>query len=83
MDTRTVYLISYRQQPRERAHFALFIPYNDGTGNGIVIHVVGTPMSGYGLEFKRRYNLQLDSAQARKVRDRHRGCTVGLRLASG
>ncbi len=63
MSTRAVYLISYRQSPRQRAHFAIWVPYADSK-DGTVIHVVGAPMAGFQLEFKRGYD---PSATARKL----------------
>lgn len=53
MSTRTVYLIAYRNTSQQRAHFAIWVPYKDNGTVGTQIHVVGTPMSGYQLEFKR------------------------------
>ncbi|KAI9679789.1 MAG: hypothetical protein M1817_004803 [Caeruleum heppii] len=39
-----------------RAHWAVFVPQADSEHKGKVIHVVGTPFTGYGLEFKREYD---------------------------
>ena len=50
-----VYLISSRQVPSQRAHFAIFIPSAADPQIGTVINVVGAPMIGYLLEFKRNY----------------------------
>lgn len=56
MAPRTLYLISYRRMARDRAHFAIWVPYVEGGKSGTLIHVVGAPMAGYQLEFKRCYN---------------------------
>jgi hypothetical protein len=53
MSTRTVYLASSRQSSRQRAHFALFVPSANDASIGTLIHVVGAPMAGYSLQFKR------------------------------
>ncbi|KAL9114743.1 MAG: hypothetical protein Q9227_001422 [Pyrenula ochraceoflavens] len=58
MSTRTVSLISSRNTPAQRAHFAIFVP-SAIPDMGTVIHVVGTPMTGYQLEFKKNYQPRL------------------------
>ncbi|CAG8960237.1 hypothetical protein HYFRA_00012756 [Hymenoscyphus fraxineus] len=41
-----------------RTHWALFIPTTlQKPENGTLIQVLGTPFTGYGLEFKRNYDL--------------------------
>ena len=39
------------------AHWALFIPSSTSSTQGTLIQVLGTPFTGYGLEFKRGYKL--------------------------
>ncbi|CAO2651184.1 Nn.00g094810.m01.CDS01 [Neocucurbitaria sp. VM-36] len=56
MSTRTVFLIIYPGQAGQRAHFGIWVPYAEGGAEGNVIHVVGLPMVGFSLEFKRKYN---------------------------
>ncbi|KAF2650382.1 hypothetical protein K491DRAFT_139372 [Lophiostoma macrostomum CBS 122681] len=56
MATRTLYLITYRRVLRERTHFAIWAPYKEEGGTGTLIQVLGAPMAGYGLEFKRAYS---------------------------
>ncbi|KAH7092036.1 hypothetical protein FB567DRAFT_588349 [Paraphoma chrysanthemicola] len=56
MSTRTVYLLIYPGQSGQRAHFAIWVPYEEGGSEGTVIHVVGAPMAGFSLQFKRCYN---------------------------
>ena len=63
MAIRTVYLVSARNTPWQRAHFSIFVP-SAGTANpalGTIIHVVGAPMAGYSLEFKRNYAPELSN----------------------
>ncbi|KAF2873989.1 hypothetical protein BDV95DRAFT_604205 [Massariosphaeria phaeospora] len=55
MATRTIFLIIYPGQPNQRAHFGVWVPYKEDGVEGTVIHVVGAPMAGFSLEFKRRY----------------------------
>lgn len=55
MATRTLSLVAFRQSARQRAHFAIFVPSDVGSRRGTLIHVVGAPMAGYTLEFKRNY----------------------------
>jgi len=62
MSTRVLYLISFRQSARQRAHFTIWVPYANGK-DGTLIHVIGAPMAWYQLEFKRKYD---PSATARK-----------------
>ncbi|TVY43213.1 hypothetical protein LSUB1_G001933 [Lachnellula subtilissima] len=40
-----------------RAHWALFIPSSTSSTQGTLIQVLGTPFTGYELEFKRGYEL--------------------------
>ncbi|KAK2791103.1 hypothetical protein FQN52_005059 [Onygenales sp. PD_12] len=56
MAPRDISLIAYRSTPTQRAHFAVFIPSASDPGVGTIIHVVGAPMAGYQLEFKRNYS---------------------------
>jgi hypothetical protein len=57
MVSRTVFLVSSRLVPSQRAHFAIFVPSAADPQTGTIIDVVGTPMMGYSLEFKRNYAL--------------------------
>lgn len=63
-----IYLHTERQSSKQRAHFSLFIPFSSSqtpsepstlvptqTTKGTKIHVVGAPMTGFALEFKRGY----------------------------
>lgn len=59
MASRTVSLIAYRNAATQRAHFAIFIPSAANQDLGTLIHVIGAPMAGYQLEFKRNYSLVL------------------------
>ncbi|KAI2793095.1 hypothetical protein POX_b03143 [Penicillium oxalicum] len=59
MATRTIYLVSYRNTPSQRAHFAVFVPSAADPKRGTLIHAVGAPMAGYILEFKRNYSPDL------------------------
>tara|TARA_R110002003_G_scaffold214_40_gene16331 strand:- start:8484 stop:9047 length:564 start_codon:yes stop_codon:yes gene_type:complete len=56
MSNRTIFLIIYRGQTGQRAHFGIWVPYEEDGEEGTVIHVVGAPMAGFSLEFKRRYS---------------------------
>lgn len=40
-----------------RAHWALFVPSSTSSTQGTLIQVLGTPFTGYGLEFKQGYKL--------------------------
>ena len=53
---RTVHLVSDRQASFQRAHFSLFVPSATDPTKGTVIRVVGAPMAGYALEFKRNHS---------------------------
>ncbi|KAL6251368.1 hypothetical protein RBB50_001577 [Rhinocladiella similis] len=56
MAPRNLSLIKYRQSSTQRAHFAVFVPSAAKVNVGTLIRVVGAPMAGYRLEFKRNYN---------------------------
>ena len=51
-----IFLISFRGMVKQRAHFAIFVPSRANTEVGTMIHVVGAPMAGFKLEFKRNYS---------------------------
>lgn len=55
MATRQLYLLKYRNSSSQRAHFGVFVPSAADTHVGTLIHVVGAPMAGYSLEFRRNY----------------------------
>ncbi|KAF2134433.1 hypothetical protein P153DRAFT_362202 [Dothidotthia symphoricarpi CBS 119687] len=55
MSTFTLYLLVYLGQAGQRSHFAIWLADDEGGDVGTVIHVVGSPMSGFALQFKRRY----------------------------
>jgi hypothetical protein len=40
-----------------RSHWAIFIPGIFNTSIGMLIQVLGTPFTVYGLEFRRNYNI--------------------------
>ena len=63
--SRNLYLIKYRQASTQRAHFAIFVPSAANAQVGTLIHVVGAPMAGYQLEFKRNYNPVLATYEVR------------------
>jgi hypothetical protein len=49
------------------SHWALFIPAVGTPDVGKIIHVVGTPFSGFGLEFKRNYKLDKTKRKFRRI----------------
>lgn len=55
MTARALQLISSRNSSKQRAHFAIFLPSAANPDVGTLIQVVGAPMAGYLLEFKRNY----------------------------
>lgn len=55
--TRTIYLLSYTAL-RSARHWAIFIPNANSPTKGKVINVTGSPFTGFGLEFKRNYDLE-------------------------
>jgi hypothetical protein len=74
MATRTIQLISYRNSSKQRAHFAIFVPSGANPDLGTLIHVVGAPMAGYMLEFKRNYSPTM-------TQERHEMYPIGEVLA--
>lgn len=58
MASRTISLVTFRNSAYQRAHFGIFIPSVTDQDVGTLIHVVGAPMAGYQLEFKRNYSLK-------------------------
>jgi hypothetical protein len=54
MATRTLYLARY-PKVTGRAHLAIFVPSAADAEVGTLIHVVGAPMMGFQLVFKRNY----------------------------
>lgn len=55
--TRPIFLLVYPTiNQRTAAHWAIFIPYLNEVTIGKVIHAVGTPFTGFGVEFKRNYD---------------------------
>ena len=50
MSTRTLYLLTTRTSSAQRSHFALWIPSTAKPKKGTSIDVVGTPLTGYGLD---------------------------------
>lgn len=62
MAPRMISLIVSRNVDSQRAHFAIFVPAETTPDQGTLIQVVGAPMMGYILEFKRNYAFA-DSAE--------------------
>jgi hypothetical protein len=50
-----------------RSHWAIFIPYTNDASLGRLIQVLGTPFTGYGLEFKRNYNISTITEKFERV----------------
>ncbi|PMD52752.1 uncharacterized protein K444DRAFT_572203 [Hyaloscypha bicolor E] len=69
--TRPIHLLVFPTRASKingtRSHWALFIPYTTDSSVGKLIQVLGTPFTGYGLEFKRNYNLTLITEKLEKV----------------
>jgi hypothetical protein len=68
--TRPIHLLVFPTRASKingtRSHWALFIPYTTDSSVGKLIQVLGTPFTGYGLEFKRNYNLASSLRNSRK-----------------
>jgi hypothetical protein len=67
MSSCTLFLVSFRQIARERAHFAIFVPIDDGGERGTLIHVVGTPVSGFTLQFERNWRPSMTNRHFERV----------------
>ena len=69
--TRSLYLLVFPTRASKingtRSHWAIFIPYTSDTTIGRLIQVLGTPFTGYGLEFRRSYNLSTITERFEKV----------------
>jgi len=69
--TRPLYLLVFPTRASTingtRSHWAIFIPYTSNASIGKLIQVLGTPFTGYGLEFKRNYNLSTITEKFDKV----------------
>ncbi|KAK2753171.1 hypothetical protein FQN54_007997 [Arachnomyces sp. PD_36] len=63
---RNIYLLVYHQTNRP-AHWSLFIPTINKPMVGKRIHVIGSPFTGYKLEFKRNYDLEKTGRPNRKT----------------
>jgi hypothetical protein len=50
-----------------RSHWAIFIPYATDISIGELIQVLGTPFTGYRLEFRRNYNISTIAETFEKV----------------
>lgn len=66
MATREVYLATYRYSTAQRRHFAIFVPSVASHEVGTLINVVGAPMAGYQLEF-RRNNRPMDNRELEEL----------------
>ncbi|KAH7555252.1 hypothetical protein J3E72DRAFT_376639 [Bipolaris maydis] len=55
MPSRPIFLIIYAAPPGRRSHFSIWVPTTENARGGTIIHVVGAPMLGFSLEFKRDY----------------------------
>jgi hypothetical protein len=69
--TRPIHLLVFPTRASKingtRSHWALFIPYTTDSSVGKLIQVLGTPFTGYGLEFKRNYNISLITEKLEKL----------------
>ncbi|KAE8386915.1 hypothetical protein BDV23DRAFT_133270 [Aspergillus alliaceus] len=79
--TRTIYLAIFSNGARP-AHFAVFVPTGDSGKVGKLIHVTGTPATGFFLEFKRNYDLSVTQRKHQivplaQVNDQYVADTVG------
>ncbi|KAL3473550.1 hypothetical protein BJX99DRAFT_233375 [Aspergillus californicus] len=61
MPPRTIHILTSRFSPKQRAHFAIFVPSATDPQTGSVINVVGAPMTGFMHEFKRVFNPTLSN----------------------
>jgi hypothetical protein len=69
--TRHLYLLVFPTRASKingtRSHWAIFIPDIVDTSIGKLIQVLGTPFTGYGLEFRRNYNISTIAETFEKV----------------
>lgn len=56
MGPRILQLISERESTRQRAHFGILVAAANTPNKGTLIHVVGAPMMGYMLQFRRNFD---------------------------
>jgi hypothetical protein len=55
--SRTIYLLSF-PATRGARHWAIFVPNANSSTKGKVIHVFGSHFTGFGLVYKRHYDLE-------------------------
>jgi hypothetical protein len=65
---RTLHLVVYPGQANQRAHFGTWVADEEGGEFGTLIHVVGSPMTGFALQFRRRYSPNDDDRHPALVR---------------
>jgi hypothetical protein len=65
---RTLHLVVYPKQVSQHAHFGIRVADKEGGDFGTLIHVVGSPMTGSALQFRRRYAPKDDDRHPRVLR---------------
>jgi hypothetical protein len=65
---RTLHLVVYPGQAGQRAHFGIWVADEECGNFGSLIHVVGSPMTGFALQFRRRYAPKDDDRHPRLLR---------------
>lgn len=64
--SREIFLLVFPQR-NTAAHWSMFIPEANSAVKGKVIHVVGSPFTGYKLEFKRNYDTTKTNRPFQKI----------------
>ncbi|KAK4496960.1 hypothetical protein PRZ48_011409 [Zasmidium cellare] len=89
MPSHPLYLLKIRPTPRQRAHFAIFVPYQQHTSHdpnektqecrGTKIHVIGTPLA-MSLQFQSNFSChkEKDLEAAVKLGDVDEGLVVDV-----
>lgn len=55
--TKDIFVVTFRQGRQQPFHFAMFIPSENDTLVGTLVHVRGQSLAPWQLEFRHRYNL--------------------------
>jgi hypothetical protein len=55
--SRKIFLLKYPAPPKQRGHFAIWVPSDGNRNIGKIVQVLGTPFTGFVLDIQRDFDL--------------------------
>ena len=65
--THDIFLLVYPENQHIPAHWAVFVPKQQGASIGKIIHVIGSSFTGFRVQINKNYNIALTRRRVEKI----------------